>query len=231
MSSHVTPDRERVAELAGEQTALRHIATLVARGVPAAQIFDAVAEQVGLLLGVEAAGVERFERNGEGTVVGRWGRLAGDAFPAGRRFKLDGNSPIIVNGHLWGALVAASSRPEPLPADAESRTAQFTELVATAISKVHASVEAARLGEEQAALRRVAIMVARGDTQERVEKLRSQMRRAARRSPPRKRALTACRKNRRGCAGLRPSSPKLRSLTTCSRRWRKRWRVCSVWNW
>src|SRR5258705_4083970 len=94
VSSHVLPDRERLAELAGEQTALRHIATLVARGLPAAQIFDAVAEEVGLLLGVEAAGVQRFEPDGEGIVVGRWGRLAGDEFPAGRRFKLDGNSAI-----------------------------------------------------------------------------------------------------------------------------------------
>jgi GAF domain-containing protein len=201
VSSHVTSDRERLAELAGEQTALRHIATLVARGPPAAWIFDAVAEEVGLLLGAEAAGVQRFEPDGEATVVGRWGRLGGDELPAGRRFKLDGTSvtamvyrtqrsaridssqpplpataqelqqlgvrcavasPIIVNGHLWGALAAASSRPEPLPADAESRIAMFTELVATAISNVQARAEVERLAEQEAALRRVATMVAQG---------------------------------------------------------------------
>jgi signal transduction histidine kinase len=44
----------------------------------------------------------------------------------------------VVNGRLWGAIAAGTSRAEPMPADAESRIAQFTELVATAISNVQA---------------------------------------------------------------------------------------------
>jgi signal transduction histidine kinase len=47
-------------------------------------------------------------------------------------------SPIVVNGRLWGAIAAGTSRAEPMPADAESRIAQFIELVATAISNVQA---------------------------------------------------------------------------------------------
>jgi signal transduction histidine kinase len=47
-------------------------------------------------------------------------------------------TPIFVSGRLWGAIVAATSRAEPLPADAESRIANFTELVATAISNIQA---------------------------------------------------------------------------------------------
>ena len=47
-------------------------------------------------------------------------------------------SPIVVNGRLWGAIAAAASRPDPMPSDAEPRIAQFTELVATAISNVQA---------------------------------------------------------------------------------------------
>ena len=46
--------------------------------------------------------------------------------------------PIVVDGRLWGVMVAAQRRPEPLPADTESRVAQFTELIATAISNVQA---------------------------------------------------------------------------------------------
>jgi signal transduction histidine kinase len=64
--------------------------------------------------------------------------------------------------------VAATSRPELLPADAESRIAQFTELVATAISNVQAREEVQRLAEEQAALRRVATIVARESPSEEV---------------------------------------------------------------
>jgi signal transduction histidine kinase len=48
-----------------------------------------------------------------------------------------------------------------MPDDAESRIAQFTELVATAISNLEARAEVRRLAEEQAALRRVATLVAR----------------------------------------------------------------------
>ena len=41
--------------------------------------------------------------------------------------------PIVVEGRLWGAMIAASRKAEPLPADTESRIGEFTELVATAI--------------------------------------------------------------------------------------------------
>ncbi|MCW3066764.1 MAG: histidine kinase, partial [Solirubrobacterales bacterium] len=47
-------------------------------------------------------------------------------------------SPIVVEGRIWGALCAASRQAEPLPADAEARITEFTELVATAISNVQA---------------------------------------------------------------------------------------------
>jgi len=47
-------------------------------------------------------------------------------------------SPIVVNGRLWGAIAAGTSRAKPMPADAESRIADFTELVAAAISNVQA---------------------------------------------------------------------------------------------
>ena len=43
-------------------------------------------------------------------------------------------APIVVEGQLWGALVAATDREEPLPAGTEFRLARFTDLIATAIS-------------------------------------------------------------------------------------------------
>jgi signal transduction histidine kinase len=52
-------------------------------------------------------------------------------------------APIVVEGRLWGVMVASSKDPEPLPADTESRIAAFTELAATAISNTEARVELA----------------------------------------------------------------------------------------
>ena len=72
-------------------------------------------------------------------------------------------APIIVDGRLWGAAIVGSSRPEPLPPDTEARVADFTDLVATAIANAQTRAELAVLAEQQAALRRVATLVARGE--------------------------------------------------------------------
>ena len=58
-------------------------------------------------------------------------------------------------------MIVSSKADEPLPADTESRIAAFTELVATALSNAEAREEVRRLADEQAALRRVATVVAR----------------------------------------------------------------------
>jgi PAS domain S-box-containing protein len=71
-------------------------------------------------------------------------------------------TPIVVEGRLWGAMLAASAHDPSLPADTESRIGQFTELMATAIANAEARAEVARLADEQAALRRVATLVAHG---------------------------------------------------------------------
>jgi signal transduction histidine kinase len=70
-------------------------------------------------------------------------------------------APISVEGRLWGFMSAMSTREEQLPADAEARLAGFTDLVATAIANAQARVELRGFAEEQAALRRVATLVAR----------------------------------------------------------------------
>jgi PAS domain S-box-containing protein len=71
-------------------------------------------------------------------------------------------TPIVVEGRLWGAMLAASAHDPSLPSDTESRIGQFTELMATAIANAEARGEVARLADEQAALRRVATLVAHG---------------------------------------------------------------------
>ena len=50
-------------------------------------------------------------------------------------------APIHVGGELWGAMMALSTEEKPLPKDAETRLAAFTELIATAISNAAARTE------------------------------------------------------------------------------------------
>src|SRR5919107_2671050 len=69
--------------------------------------------------------------------------------------------PVVVAGHLWGVVAASTRRDEPFSANAEAQIASFTELVATAIANAQARVELRAIANEQAALRRVATLVAR----------------------------------------------------------------------
>jgi signal transduction histidine kinase len=79
------------------------------------------------------------------------------------RLRSSVGAPVLIEGKLWGALVASTRNEVPLPAIAEKRLAAFTELVATAVSNAQARDAIRRLADEQAALRRVATLVARGE--------------------------------------------------------------------
>ena len=194
--------RDALRPLADEQAALRRVATLVARGVPPAELFSAVTKEVAqVFAGVEpqlVATVIRFDAGPECVLVGasrpyerepigsRWtpkdlyvstrvlrtGRSAHvdevDLESVGgpdaevlrlRRFLYQVGSPVVVEGRLWGAMTLNSK--EALPPDTDQRLESFTELVATAIANAESRAEVERLAEEQAALRRVATLVAR----------------------------------------------------------------------
>ena len=93
--------------------------------------------------------------------------IAGDLGPALAPARAAGirtavGVPVSVEGRLWGLMNVSSTRERPLPGDTEARLAGFTELVATAIANAQARVELRGHVEEQAALRRVATLVARG---------------------------------------------------------------------
>jgi GAF domain-containing protein len=77
-------------------------------------------------------------------------------------------TPIVVDARLWGMMSAGSSGEEPLQGDTEARLASFTEPMSMAIANAESRAGLARLAEEQAALRRVATLVARGTPPEEV---------------------------------------------------------------
>jgi signal transduction histidine kinase len=58
--------------LAEEQAALRRISTLVAEGVPAGPLFEAVTAEAGALLGADLGGLARYLDDGRVTAVATW---------------------------------------------------------------------------------------------------------------------------------------------------------------
>ena len=82
-------------------------------------------------------------------------------------FRASVSVPIWVGGRVWG-IIAVISKSGPLPAGTEERLVGFTELAATAIANAEASAELRGFAEEQAALRRVATLVARAAEPEEV---------------------------------------------------------------
>jgi signal transduction histidine kinase len=196
----VLPGRAGNDRIAEEQAALRRVATLVAGAAAPEEVFAAVTEEAGRLLGAHHATMSRYDPHGVATVVASWSATGG-AFPVGSRMSLGGRNahtlvfrtrqparisdyadasgpagkaarefgfrasvsvPVIVEGGLWGLMIVEHTRREPLPADTEARLTGFTELAATAIANAQAREELRGFAEEQAALRRVATLVARG---------------------------------------------------------------------
>jgi signal transduction histidine kinase len=190
------PGRAGEDRIAGEQAALRRVATLVARGTAPEEVFAAVAEAAGRVLGADSTTMARYDPAGPATVVASWSST-GAVFPVGTRWSLGGRNlfsmvlqtgraarlddlacvsgsaamarelggraaigvPVSVEGRLWGVMTAGSTLGS-LPAGTEARLAGFTELAATAIANAQARVELRGFADEQAALRRVATLVA-----------------------------------------------------------------------
>jgi signal transduction histidine kinase len=171
--------RARLHRLVEELAALHRIATLVARGVPPPEVFAAVTEEVGRLIGTNAARLLRYETDDTVTVVDSRNETGTD-IPSGTRLSIEGHNvpalvwrtskparvdsfadapgplaalfrrqsvkgaagaPIVVDGRHWGVLSAFTTTDEPLPADAESRMSDFTDLVATAITNAQNRAE------------------------------------------------------------------------------------------
>jgi GAF domain-containing protein len=155
-AAHREAEVRELTRLAAEQAALRRVATLVAQGAPSTELFAAVAEQVACVLTVPVVQIARYEPDGTATLLATFGECGG----AGLRSTVA--SPIVVSGQVWGATMVCSPETEPLPSDTDSRLTDFNELVSAAIAGAHARDKLERPAAEQAALRRVATLVARG---------------------------------------------------------------------
>src|SRR4051794_15498910 len=210
--------RDRLARLAYEQSALRRVATMVARAPASEQLFSVVAREVASVLDVPGVIVTRYDADGTARTLGQAfgpdlagaerflgigtqmprepGSLAAQVFDTHDPARVDDFStspgmvgelareaglgsgcagPIVVNGAVWGKMCVFSRVGTVLPAGTENRLHDFIDLVATAIANYEARAElaasearAGELADEQAALRRVATLVARGVSPEEI---------------------------------------------------------------
>jgi signal transduction histidine kinase len=109
-------------------------------------------------------GASLVRRTGRPARVEDYAAISGTLAEAAARagFRSGVSTPIVVDGEVWGVVAACTDQRQPLPADAERRLSQFTALVATAISNTQAREDLRLLADEQAALRRLATLVAQG---------------------------------------------------------------------
>jgi signal transduction histidine kinase len=120
---------------------------------------------VGSRLPLDSAGViAAVRQTGRAARVDDYAHVSGEIAAVARRAGMRSAvaTPIVVERRLWGAMVVLTPRHEPLPEDTEARLTDFTELVATAIANAESREARAVLTDEQAALRRVATLVAQG---------------------------------------------------------------------
>jgi signal transduction histidine kinase len=162
MGSSLEASRDELRMLAEEQAALRRVATLVARAVPAPQLFDAVAAEVRGVLNADSTqlvvGTSDVEEGSVAAIVLRTGRPARVRNARGTQV----GAPIVVEGRLWGAMVARFDRADGLVPDTEERIAQFTELVATAIANANS--------REELAASRARVVATADETRRRLER-------------------------------------------------------------
>jgi signal transduction histidine kinase len=79
--------------LADEQSALRRVATLVARGGRPGELFSAVSDEIASLFGTEVAGVVRFEHERPAVVFVGVARSVWNVVPVGTRWELEDGLP------------------------------------------------------------------------------------------------------------------------------------------
>jgi signal transduction histidine kinase len=234
MGRSLETSHNELHQIVDEQAALRRVATLVARGVPPAEVFGAVAAEAGHVLGAECTAIARFEPDRTATIAGSWAKPGdpGLAPPLGSRWPADeasvagqvqrtgrparvpdyeaaggevstwaqehgirsgAGNPIVVEGRLWGVIIAFSGAAGPHPEGTEERLLAFTELAGMAVANTESRAElAASRARVVAAADETRRRIERDlhdGTQQRLISLALELRAAEARVPPEQRSL------------------------------------------
>ncbi|HEY3033848.1 MAG TPA: CHASE3 domain-containing protein, partial [Streptosporangiaceae bacterium] len=203
MARSLETSHNELRRIVDEQAALRRVATLVARGVPPAAVFGAVAAEAGHVLGAECTAIARFEPDRTATIAGSWAKprdpglapalgsrwpadeasVAGQVQRTGRPARVPdyeaaggevsawarehgirsgAGSPIVVEGRLWGVIIAFSGAAGPHPEGTEERLLAFTELAGMAVANTESRAELAAS--------RARVVAAADETRRRIER-------------------------------------------------------------
>lgn len=121
----------------------------------------------GITVGMRAPGtgdgaVQRVWRTGRPASIDNLAEMSGVWPQLAHRygFKASVAVPIVIHGRLWGALVTLGRR-EPFPRSIVGHVSNFADLAGAAVAAADARGELTLLADEQAAVRRVAELVAR----------------------------------------------------------------------
>ncbi|HEX7269291.1 MAG TPA: CHASE3 domain-containing protein [Streptosporangiaceae bacterium] len=234
MARSLQTSHNDLRRIVDEQAALRRVATLVARGVPPAEVFGAVAAEAGHVLGAECTAIARFEPDRRATIAGSWAKpgdpglapalgsrwpadeasVAGQVQRTGRPARVPDyeaaggevsawarehgirsgtGSPIVVEGRLWGVIIAFSGAAGLHPEGTEERLLAFTELAGMAVANTESRAElAASRARVVAAADETRRRIERDlhdGTQQRLVSLALELRAAEARVPPEQRSL------------------------------------------
>ena len=187
-------------QIVREHAALRRVATLVAGQPSPAEVFAAVTEEAGRVIGAQTTNLMRVANPRLAVIVAGWsegaahvsvgstgvldGRgLVGKIMNTGRPSRVDDfdevggavaasmrrlglrsgvAGPVVVDGRIWGALVACSAGAEPLPGGTEDRIAAFAQLVSLAIENAET--------REELAASRARLVAAADEARRRIER-------------------------------------------------------------
>jgi signal transduction histidine kinase len=110
----------------------------------------------------EGTAAGRVQRTGQPARVSGYEGGGAAAWAREHGIRSSAGSPIVVEGRLWGVIVASSAAAEPHPEDTERRLLAFTELVAMAVANTESRA--------QLAASRARIVAAADETRRRIER-------------------------------------------------------------
>ena len=173
LAAHEAPAEEILQAVAVEASALAGVdfSTLLHYEPDGSTVIVALdGAPDGIRVGMRSPGtgdgaVQRVWRTGQPARIDNLAEMSGVWPQLAHRhgFNASAAVPVVIHGKLRGALVVVGRR-EAFPHSIEEHLANFADLAATAVSAADARQELRLLANEQAAVRRVAELVARGAT-------------------------------------------------------------------
>jgi signal transduction histidine kinase len=149
---------EQEARLRQVEAARRRVATLLAGGAPAEDLFAAVTLEVGRLLNASNVRLLRSGNDAGATLVAEWEAPVSSRRPRAEPTTI--STPVVVEGEPWGVMTAELAAGEQ--ASRIVHLERFTELLATAITAAHT--------RDRLAASRVRIVTAADDARRRIER-------------------------------------------------------------